>query len=108
MRAAGLLFGVVALVACTTPTATGPVVTCPGIAVDNQNGECDLVSNSECSDDNFYEIDCGDDATCTCSENGNTVNQPVFVTDQASGFCATLSVNDLNSISQLCGLNLQP
>ena len=101
-----LVFG--ALVACMASTTLAPPVTCPAIDVTQQNGECDLVATQKCSDNSFYEINCGDDSTCTCIQNGNLFGQPVLASDMTVGYCATLDASKLNQISVLCGLNLNP
>ena len=104
-RSASLL--IVAAVACGPSVQLGPLVTCPNVIVANNAGECDLVTtnNQVCSDQQTYEINCGDDGTCTCVINGVIDGSPVFVSDQTSGFCATLTVSMYHSIAAMC---LQP
>lgn len=90
--------------ACGPSVPLGPQVTCPGVMVQQNAGECDLVTPSmeACSDQNFYEINCGDDATCTCVVNGQIAGSPVFVTNMTSGFCATLTVSMMHGIAAMC------
>ncbi len=95
------------VVACGPSTPTAPAVTCANVQPEVTAVSCDLVGENQCSDGNFYEIDCGDDGTCTCSLNGNDVSS--FIAEEVtSGYCATFTVSLLNSLSVGCGWNLNP
>ncbi len=97
------------IVAACGPTVVLPdPVTCPSIKVSQNSGECDLVADQLCSDNLFYEVNCGDDSTCTCIQDGNLYGQPVLAGNMTSGFCAKLDASQLHHIAALCGLNLNP
>ena len=96
-----LLSLVVVVSACTASVTLGPPITCSSITLTNTNGECDLVPTQQCSDGNFYEVDCGDDGSCTCSFNG-VAGSAVLASDQMAGFCATLTVAMMHDIAAKC------
>jgi hypothetical protein len=95
----------VMIIACGPSQDLGPAITCSDVSVSNQSGECDLVANKQCSDGSFYEIDCGDDATCSCIENGSPASS-IFASDQSSGFCASFDVSQFHDLAAKCGWNL--
>jgi len=97
--------GAIFLAACGPSKDNGPQITCPAIDATNTDGECDLVSNEQCSDGHFYEIDCGDDATCTCTIDGNQT-MSIFASDQTSGFCTDFSTALLETLASDCGWNI--
>jgi hypothetical protein len=102
------LFVVVFGFAACGPTQTlGPSITCSDVTASNQDGECDLVFNQQCSDQHFYEIDCGDDATCSCSRDGQQT-MSIFASDQTSGFCSGFDVSELHTLAADCGWNINP
>jgi hypothetical protein len=101
MRSLVSLLALIAIVACTSSVTLGPVITCSGVTLQNKNGECDLVPAGACSDGSFYEVNCGDDSTCTCVVNGNP-DTPVLAANKTSGFCATLTVAMMHDIAALC------
>jgi hypothetical protein len=105
-----LALSLLLVVACGPSTPAVPAVTCDNAQTQVGSGSCDIVGPSGsmlCSDGNFYEIDCQDDGTCTCSENG-MITMSLFVTGQTSGYCATFDVSLLHSLSVDCGWNLNP
>jgi hypothetical protein len=91
-----------AVLGCTGSVTLAAPVTCSNVTLVNNDGECDLVSQSACSDMSFYGINCGDDGTCTCVVNENLDGSPVLVTDGSPGFCATLTVSMMHSIAAQC------
>jgi DNA-directed RNA polymerase alpha subunit len=101
-----LALSLLLVAACGPSTPTGPAVTCPDVQLETAAGSCDLVGTQQCSDGNFYEIDCQDDGTCTCSENG-MITMSLFVED-GSGYCATFDASLFHSLSVDCGWNLNP
>jgi hypothetical protein len=98
-RLLSLLLSACAIIACTSSVTLSPPVTCPSVTVNNVNGECDLVVSGQCSDGNFYEINCGDDSTCTCIINGNLDGSPILVSDQSFGFCAGLTASMFHDLA---------
>jgi hypothetical protein len=107
MRSLLVLF-VPFVVACGPSTPAAPPVTCPNVQQpETAAGSCDLVGENQCSDGNFYEIDCQDDGTCTCSQNGTYVTSFV-AEDEPSGYCATFTPSLFHSLSVGCGWNLNP
>ena len=102
MRSVALLFFVLG---CSVQQDLGPAVTCPDVSASNNAGECDIVANSPCSDTAIYEIDCGDDGTCTCARNG-MYSTSVIASDQASGYCDGFDVSRLHDLAADCGWNL--
>ncbi len=108
---AGFLFAVVVfgalVVACGPSQDLGPAVTCSDVALTTDTGSCSLISNSPCSDNAIYEIDCQDDGTCTCAMNGN-IAMSVIASDNASGFCATVTTSAFHDLAADCGWNLNP
>ncbi len=96
-----------ALAACTASTTLPPAVTCPTPTVDLAPGSCDLVFAQQCSDSNFYEINCQDDSTCTCLQNGSNPTS-ILASDQTAGFCSGFSVSMVHDLSVKCGWNLNP
>jgi hypothetical protein len=93
--------------ACGPSTPPAPAVTCSNVQPEVSAESCDLVGEDQCSDGNFYEIDCVDDGTCTCSLNGIGVTS-FIAEDVPSGYCATFSVSLFHSLSVGCGWNLNP
>ncbi len=74
------------------------------MSASNEDGECDLVANSQCSDGHIYEIDCGDDGTCTCSVDG--IQQMSILQTETTGFCTGFSIAQLQTLSADCGWDL--
>ncbi len=89
------------LVACGPTQNLGPAVTCTNVSVVNASGECDLVANEPCSDTSIYEIDCGDDSTCSCIENG-VPGTSFLASNQTSGFCASFDATKLHDLATNC------
>ncbi len=100
----GVTLAFVVVCACSVQTALPAAVTC-SVTVQSQNGACDLIAAQQCSDTQFYAIDCQDDATCTCVLNSNVVGS-ILAADQRSGYCATLDTSKLHDLSVKCGWNL--
>ena len=89
------------LFACTASVALGPQITCSGVQLNSDGSNCNLVPTGACSDGHFYEVDCADDATCTCTVDGQ-VGIPIIASDQTAGYCATLTVAMMHEIAAQC------
>ena len=87
--------------ACTASVTLGPPIDCTGVKIVSNNGECDLVPTGACNDGHFYEVNCGDDSTCTCAIDGQ-LQTPVIASGKTSGFCATLTVAMMHDIAAQC------
>ena len=95
------------LLACGPSVPLADPVTCPSVALSSQNGGCDLVADQQCSDGSFYEINCGDDGTCTCFQD-TTYVKSFLDGNAAAGYCASFDATKLHELSVKCGLNLNP
>jgi hypothetical protein len=101
------LLAFIVIVACTASVTLSAPVTCSMVKITTVNTECDLVPTVACSDGKFYEVDCGDDATCTCVING-ILGTPILASNQKSGFCASLTVAKMHDIAAKCSDPMNP
>jgi hypothetical protein len=104
---AGVLFLVVLGVACGPSQDLGPAVTCSDVSLTTDTGSCSLIANSACSDGQLYEIDCQDDSTCTCTENGS-IGASIIASNSPAGFCASVTTSAFHDLAAKCGWNLNP
>lgn len=89
------------LAACGPTENLGPAITCSDVSLVNASGECDLVASKQCSDGSFYEIDCGDDSTCSCIQNGVPATS-FLASNQTVGFCASLDATKFHELATNC------
>jgi hypothetical protein len=103
MRAA-LLF--VFALGCSSQNL-GPAITCSDIAFTNSGTDCSFVEPTDCSDGQAYGIECQDDATCTCLENGQAVTA-FIASNTPTGYCANVTASSLHDLAKQCGWNINP
>ena len=101
MKVAGVLF-VVAFVACGPSQNLGPPVTCADIVYSNNGTDCGFDEPSACSDGHAYSVDCQDDSTCTCSQDGHPITA-IIASNSPSGFCANVTASSLHDLAAKCG-----
>jgi len=98
---------VLVVVACGPSQDLGPAVTCSDISFTNNGTSCDFDEPSVCSDQQAYSIDCQDDATCTCSQNGHPITS-IIASHSPSGYCASVDASSFHDLAAKCGWNLNP
>ncbi len=89
------------VIACSSGPST-PVVTCSNVTASASPGGCSLVAQTACSDGIFYEIDCQDDGTCTCTQDG--MPGTAFIT--TPNICTNLDTSKLHDLGTQCAWNL--
>ena len=105
MKVGGFLFACLVVVACGPSQDLGPAVTCSDITFANNGTDCGFEEPGVCSDTHAYAIQCEDDGTCTCAQDGHLVLS-IIASDSPSGYCASLSDSSLHDLSAKCGWNL--
>ncbi len=104
LRRAALLF--LFALGCSSSQNLGPPVTCT-MTFTSANGSCTFDPAQPCSDGNFYTIDCQDDSTCSCDQNGTPVTS-IIASNMPSGYCATIDATSVHDIAAKCGWNINP
>lgn len=94
-----------AVVACGPSQDLGPAVTCADIVYSNSGADCGFDEPSVCSDSHAYSVDCQDDSTCTCSQDGHPITA-IIASGSTSGFCASVTASSLHDLAAKCGFNL--
>jgi hypothetical protein len=98
-------FFFVLCVECGPSQDLGPVVTCSDITYANNGTECGFDEPGVCSDGHAYGVNCQDDSTCTCAQDGH-IDSAVIASNATSGFCASITKDSLHDLAAHCGFNL--
>jgi len=100
-------FFFVLFVACGPSQDLGPAVTCSDIVFSNNGTDCGFDEPGVCSDNHAYGINCQDDATCTCAQDGHLIKS-IIASNSSSGYCANVTASALHDLAAKCGWNINP